>query len=102
MASLKHNGKELARLVFDRTDSNGVVTTHRLSFGERGHILRRIDVADYVRGTRVKGDWKRFQRIEGDVDEEVEAWRNAYRSAGWRELQPYGLWRQDRAGQDRR
>lgn len=94
MASLKYNGPELARLVFDLTDSNGVVTTHHLSFGERGYILRRIDVADYVAGTRVKGTWKRFWRINKDVDAEVEAWRNAYRSKGWRELQPHGLWSQ--------
>ena len=86
MASLKYNGPELARLVFDYTDSNGVVTTHHLSFGKRGYILRRIDVADFVEGSRVKGAWKRFRRIEGDVNEEVEAWRNAYRSKGWREL----------------
>lgn len=88
MASLKYNGPELARLAFDRTDSNGVVTTHHLSFGERGYILRRIDVADYVEGSRVKGAWKRLQRIDGDVDAEVEAWRTDYRLKGWRELQP--------------
>lgn len=88
MASLKYNGPELARLVFDRTDSNGVITTHHLSFGERGYILRRIDVANYVEGHRVKGTWKRFQRIGRGVDEEVEAWRAAYLSKGWRELQP--------------
>lgn len=95
MASLKHNGPELARLVFERTDSDGLKHTHHLSVGARGYVLRRIDVV-YRDGNRVKGAWKRHSRFathDGPPAEELapttaDNLRTEYTGKGWLEIAP--------------
>lgn len=95
MASLKYNGPELSRLVFGRTDSDGLKHIHHLSVGARGFVLRRMDVM-YPDGTRVKGAWKRlfrFAKPDGPPAEEVAPTtvnnlRTVYARKGWFEIAP--------------
>lgn len=95
MASLKHNGPELARVVFGRADRDGLRHIHHLSVGARGFVLRRMDVM-YPDGTRVKGAWKRLFRFakhdEPPAEElaptTVNNLRTVYTGKGWLEIAP--------------
>ncbi len=87
MASLKHNGIELFRLVFERTDSDGVKWTMHASWGSRGWLLERLDVV-YLTGNRVRGKWKRTARMKGAPHEPdpYHSTRERFLNCGWREV----------------
>lgn len=84
MASLKHNGPEKARVVFRKRDEEGVERTHHYSLGERGWVLRRVDVV-LADGHRVKGGWKRHTRWV-DVPTFVQELRSRYERHAWKEV----------------
>lgn len=84
MASLKHNGPEKARVVFRKRDEEGVERTHHYSLGERGWVLRRVDVV-FADGHRAKGGWKRYMRW-AEVPKTVQVLRNRYERDAWEEV----------------
>lgn len=88
MASLKYNGAELARVVYENNSADGMKTTHHYSFGDRGWALRRIDIV-FKDGHRVKGGWKRYVRWDQDgrtLNEAVDNAHAHYRKLGWTEV----------------
>lgn len=85
MASLKHNGAELARVVVRKVDSDKAIVTEHFSFGERGWLLKRLDVV-LSDGHRVKGSWKRYIKWSDTPHSAETAARNLkahYLHWGW-------------------